>query len=49
MRLKGIDARKLRRRIVKRFVEDTRGLSNNEIDLFDDACRHMYHPHLKYG
>ncbi|KAL8121398.1 uncharacterized protein LOC141659063 [Apium graveolens] len=49
MGLKEIDAKELRRRTVKRFVEDLGDLSKNERDLIDDAIRHMYCPDLKCG
>lgn len=45
----GVDGRELRRRCVKRFVEDLGGFSKNERDLIDDAIRHMYCPDLKCG
>lgn len=48
--MKGVeDARELRRRCVKRFVEDLGGFCKNERDLIDDAIRHMYCPDLKCG
>lgn len=47
--LNAIDAKELRRRTVKRFVEDLGGLNKNERDLIDDAIKHMYSPDLKYG
>ncbi|KAK1365632.1 Gap junction beta-4 protein [Heracleum sosnowskyi] len=49
MGLKEIDAKELRRRTVRRFVEDLAGLSKNERDLIEDAIRHMYCPDLKCG
>ncbi|KAL1808813.1 hypothetical protein ACET3Z_025803 [Daucus carota] len=49
MGMAGVDARELRRRCVKRFVEDLGGFSKNERDLIDDAIRHMYCPDLKCG
>ncbi|XP_057949624.1 uncharacterized protein LOC131144785 [Malania oleifera] len=45
----GIDARELRRRTVKRFLEDIGSASVSEREAIDEAIKHMYAPDLKSG
>ncbi|CAN8299525.1 unnamed protein product [Cochlearia groenlandica] len=49
MEARGFDARDLRRRTVRRFVEDFRSASKEEKEIITDAIRHMYSPDLKTG
>ncbi|KAK6922436.1 hypothetical protein RJ641_012943 [Dillenia turbinata] len=44
-----IDARELRRRTVKRFMEDLGSVRNEEREVIDSAIRHLYAPDLKSG
>ncbi|KAL5827146.1 hypothetical protein ACOSQ4_018943 [Xanthoceras sorbifolium] len=44
-----IDARELRRRTVRRFLEDLGSVSEAEKEVISDAIRHMYSPDLKSG
>ncbi|RVW84100.1 hypothetical protein CK203_040601 [Vitis vinifera] len=44
-----IDARELRRRTVKRFLEDLGSLSSVERESANDAIKHMYSPDLRSG
>lgn len=44
-----VDARELRRRTVKRFLEDLGSVSGLERDVIDDAIKHMYSPDLRSG
>lgn len=44
-----IDARELRRRTVKRFLEDLGSVSDGAREAIDGAIRHMYSPDLKNG
>ncbi|XP_052187509.1 uncharacterized protein LOC127798178 [Diospyros lotus] len=45
----GIDARELRRRTVRRFLEDLGSVSGEERNAIDKAIKHMYSPDLKSG
>lgn len=49
MEARGIDARDLRRRTVRRFLEDFRSASEEEKEVITEAIRHMYSPDLKTG
>lgn len=49
MEARGIDAQDLRRRTVRRFLEDFRSASEEEKEVITDAIRHMYSPDLKSG
>ncbi|XP_010453366.1 PREDICTED: uncharacterized protein LOC104735303 [Camelina sativa] len=49
MEARGIDARDLRRRTVRRFLEDFGSASEGEKEVITDAIRHMYSPDLKSG
>ncbi|KAF4362631.1 hypothetical protein CsatB_018406 [Cannabis sativa] len=44
-----IDAKELRRRTVKRFLEDFGSATVEETDVINDAIRHMYAPDLRNG
>uniref|UniRef100_A0A7N0TN60 OTU domain-containing protein n=1 Tax=Kalanchoe fedtschenkoi TaxID=63787 RepID=A0A7N0TN60_KALFE len=44
-----LDGKELRRRTVRRFLEDFGSASESESELIDDAIRHMYSPDLKSG
>ncbi|KAJ6702184.1 hypothetical protein OIU74_013352 [Salix koriyanagi] len=44
-----MDARGLRRRTVRRFVEDFGSVSGEEREAINDAIKHMYSPDLKNG
>ncbi|KAJ0095034.1 hypothetical protein Patl1_16979 [Pistacia atlantica] len=44
-----IDARELRRRTVRRFMEDLKSVSEEDREAINDAIRHMYSPDLKKG
>ncbi|CAM8951515.1 unnamed protein product [Rhodiola kirilowii] len=44
-----VDGKELRRRTVKRFLEDFGSASESEREVIDDAIRHMYSPDLKSG
>ncbi|GAB4839737.1 hypothetical protein Ancab_020447 [Ancistrocladus abbreviatus] len=44
-----VDARDLRRRTVKRFLEDLGLVSGEEREMIESAIRHMYSPDLKSG
>ncbi|KAK0574402.1 hypothetical protein LWI29_023019 [Acer saccharum] len=44
-----VDARELRRRTVRRFLEDLGSVSQAEKEVINDAIRHMYSPDLKSG
>lgn len=49
MMARGIDARELRRRTVRRFSEDFGSVRDEEEEAINDAIRHMYSPDLKSG
>ncbi|KAF8118149.1 hypothetical protein N665_0006s0142 [Sinapis alba] len=49
MQASGIDARDLRRRTVRRFLEDFRSAREEEKEVITEAIRHMYSPDLKTG
>ncbi|WCJ38803.1 hypothetical protein M5689_019840 [Euphorbia peplus] len=49
MEAREIDARGLRKRTVRRFVEDFGSAAAEEKDTINDAVRHMYSPDLKSG
>ncbi|KFK25548.1 hypothetical protein AALP_AA8G129100 [Arabis alpina] len=49
MEARGIDARDLRRRTVRRFLEDFRSASEGEKEVITEAIKHMYSPDLKSG
>ncbi|CAM8957096.1 unnamed protein product [Rhodiola kirilowii] len=42
-----VDGKELRRRTVKRFLEDFGSASESELEVIDNAIRHMYSPDLK--
>lgn len=44
-----VDARDLRRRTVRRFLEDLGSVCQEEREVINDAIRHMYSPDLKNG
>ncbi|KAK4842397.1 hypothetical protein QYF36_020839 [Acer negundo] len=44
-----VDARELRRRTVRRFLEDLGSVSQADKEVINDAIRHMYSPDLKSG
>ena len=44
-----IDARELRRRTVRRFLEDFGSSTAEEAEVINDAIRHMYAPDLRNG
>ncbi|KAK9276043.1 hypothetical protein L1049_005574 [Liquidambar formosana] len=44
-----VDSRELRRRTVRRFLEDLGSVTDPERDMIEDAIRHMYSPDLKSG
>lgn len=44
-----VDARELRRRTVRRFLEDFGSARLEEIEVINDAIRHLYSPDLKSG
>ncbi|XP_010090661.2 uncharacterized protein LOC21400462 isoform X1 [Morus notabilis] len=44
-----IDARELRRRTVRRFLEDFGSATSEEAEVINDAIRHMYAPDLRSG
>jgi hypothetical protein len=49
MEMEDVDAKELRRRTVKRFLEDYGSVSFEEGEAIDDAIRHMYSPDLMFG
>ncbi|XP_010534703.1 PREDICTED: uncharacterized protein LOC104810209 [Tarenaya hassleriana] len=49
MGARGIDARELRRRTVRRFLEDFGSAKEEEKEVIGEAIRHMYSPDLKNG
>jgi hypothetical protein len=44
-----MDARELRRRTARRFVEDFGSVSGEEREAINNAIKHMYSPDLKNG
>lgn len=44
-----VDARELRRRTVRRFLEDLGSVGEGQREMINDAIRHMYSPDLKNG
>lgn len=46
---RGVDARELRRRTVRRFTEDIGSVSEEEKEDINGVVRHMYSPDLKSG
>ncbi|KAJ4710792.1 Gap junction beta-4 protein isoform 1 [Melia azedarach] len=49
MMAREVDARELRRRTVRRFLEDLGSVSDEEREVINNAIRHMYSPDLKSG
>ncbi|KAF8050929.1 hypothetical protein N665_1854s0012 [Sinapis alba] len=49
MEARGVDARDLRRRTVRRFLEDFGSAGEEEKRVIGEAIRHMYSPDLKRG
>ena len=49
MEMEDVNAKELRRRTVKRFLEDYGSVSFEEGEAIDDAIRHMYSPDLMFG
>ncbi|KAJ0243402.1 hypothetical protein HA466_0194600 [Hirschfeldia incana] len=49
MEARGVDARDLRRRAVRRFLEDFGTAREEEKEVVREAIRHMYSPDLKSG
>ncbi|KAH0860971.1 hypothetical protein HID58_089232 [Brassica napus] len=49
MEARGVDARDLRRRAVRRFLEDFGSAGEEEKEAVREAIRHMYSPDLKTG
>ncbi|KAE8023722.1 hypothetical protein FH972_009390 [Carpinus fangiana] len=49
MAARGLDAQELRRRTVRRFLEDFGSTGGGEREAIDDAIRHMYAPDLTSG
>ncbi|KAL0709437.1 hypothetical protein Bca4012_016415 [Brassica carinata] len=49
MGVSGVDARDLRRRTVRRFLEDFGSAGEEEKEVITEAIRHMYSPDLKSG
>ncbi|KAG6781391.1 hypothetical protein POTOM_014291 [Populus tomentosa] len=49
MAARELDARKLRSRTVRRFVEDFGSVSGEEREVINGAIKHMYSPDLKNG
>ncbi|CAH8389943.1 unnamed protein product [Eruca vesicaria subsp. sativa] len=49
MEARGVDARELRLRTVRRFLEDYGTLGEEEKEAVKEAVRHMYSPDLKRG
>ncbi|CAK8540955.1 unnamed protein product [Lathyrus sativus] len=49
MAVEDVDSRELRRRTVRRFLEDFGSVSFEEGEAIDDAIRHMYSPDLRFG
>ncbi|KAL0648037.1 hypothetical protein Bca4012_046328 [Brassica carinata] len=49
MEARGVDARDLRRRAVRRFLEDFGSAGEEEKEAVREAIRHMYSPDLKAG
>ena len=49
MEARGVDARDLRRRAVRRFLEDFGSAGEEEKEVVREAIRHMYSPDLRAG
>ncbi|KAH9708100.1 hypothetical protein KPL70_012777 [Citrus sinensis] len=49
MTARDVDARELRRRTVRRFLEDLGSVGEGQREMINDAIRHMYSPDLKNG
>lgn len=49
MTVRDVDARELRRRTVRRFLEDLGSVGEGQREMINDAIRHMYSPDLKNG